>query len=155
MCWYAAYTKPRSEFKALDYFIKSNINAYVPEYTELRQWSDRVKKKRTAAISGYIFFELSKLNYDFINANPFTRNVVKAYGSPVKILDKEILLLKESLSCFTKSNSFEFGDYVKIHNGPFKNKQGIVESFNENKITVLLNSIRVKLSLSSSKVSDV
>jgi transcription antitermination factor NusG len=127
----------------------------VPEYTDLRQWSDRVKKKRTAAISGYIFFELSKLNYGLININPFTRNVVKAYGSPVKILDKEILLLKESLSCFTKSNCFEFGDYVKIYNGPFKNKQGIVESFNENKITVLLNSIRVKLSLSSCKVSVV
>jgi transcription antitermination factor NusG len=127
----------------------------VPEYTDLRQWSDRVKKKRTAAISGYIFFELSKLNYGLININPFTRNVVKAHGSPVKILDKEILLLKESLSCFTKSNCFEFGDYVKIYNGPFKNKQGIVESFNENKITVLLNSIRVKLSLSSCKVSVV
>jgi transcription antitermination factor NusG len=127
----------------------------VPEYTDLRQWSDRIKKKRTAAISGYIFFELSKLNYGLININPFTRNVVKAYGSPVKILDKEILLLKESLSCFTKSNCFEFGDYVKIYNGPFKNKQGIVESFNENKITVLLNSIRVKLSLSSCKVSVV
>ena len=67
MCWYAAYTKPRSEFKALDYFIKNNINAYVPEYTDLRQWSDRIKKKLTAAISGYVFFELSKFNYDLIN----------------------------------------------------------------------------------------
>jgi transcription antitermination factor NusG len=127
----------------------------VPEYTDLRQWSDRIKKKRTAAISGYIFFELSKLNYGLININPFTRNVVKAHGSPVKILDKEILLLKESLSCFTKPNSFEFGDYVKIHNGPFKNKKGIVEFSNENKITVLLNSVRVNLSLSSSKLSVV
>ena len=155
MCWFAAYTKPRSEFKALDYFIKSNINAYVPEYIDLRQWSDRVKKKRTAVISGYVFFELDKLSYDLINSNPYTRNVVKAYGNPVKILDKEILLLKDTLCRFTKQNIFEFGDCVKIHNGPFKNKKGLVESFDGNKITVLLNSIKVKLSLTQAKLSVV
>ena len=153
MCWFAAYTKSRSEFKALDHFAKCGVNAYVPEYTEMRQWSDRIKKARTPAISRYVFFELPKINYDLINLNPFTKNVVKAFGSPIKIKDKEILLLKEALKNYTVDNCFKFGDSVKIENGPFKNKTGKVERVYENQIILLLNTIKIKLSLSSSKVS--
>ena len=48
MCWFAAYTKPRSEFKALDYFSRCKVNAYVPEYSLNRVWSDRTKKTRVS-----------------------------------------------------------------------------------------------------------
>ena len=153
MCWFAAYTKPRSEFKALDYFTKCKINAYVPEYTELKQWSDRLKKTRTPAISGYVFFELSSLSYELLNSNPFTRNIVKSFGDPITIKDKEIRLLKDALKSYTEKKDFQLGDSVKIQSGPFKNKLGTVDDVDENYITVLLNSIKVKLALSSSKLS--
>ena len=152
MCWFAAYTKSRSEFKALNYFTKCGVNAYVPEYTDIRQWSDRIKKVRTPAISRYVFFELPKINYDLINLNPFTRSVVKAFGSPIKIKDQEILSLKEALKNYTVDNCFQFGDSVKIENGPFKNKIGKVDGVSENHIFLLINTIKVRLSLSSSKV---
>ena len=152
MCWFAAYTKSRSEFKALDYFTKCGVNAYVPEYTDIRQWSDRIKKARTPAISRYVFFELPKINYDLVNLNPFTRSVVKAFGSPIKIKDQEILSLKEALKNYTVENRFQYGDSVKIENGPFKNKIGKVDGISENHIFLLINTIKVRLSLSSSKV---
>ena len=152
MCWFAAYTKSRSEFKALDHFTKCGVNAYVPEYTEARQWSDRIKKARTPAISRYVFFELPQINYDLINLNPFTRSVVKAVGSPIKIKDQEILSLKEALKNYTVDNCFQFGDSVKIEFGPFKNKIGKVDGVSENHIFLLINTIKVRLSLSSSKV---
>jgi len=152
MCWFAAYTKSRSEFKALDYFTKCGVNAYVPEYTDIRQWSDRIKKARTPAISRYVFFELPKINYDLINLNPFTRSVVKAFGRPINIKDQEILSLKEALKNYTVDNCFQFGDSVKIENGPFKNKIGKVDGVSENHIFLLINTIKVRLSLSSSKV---
>ena len=155
MCWFAAYTKSRSEFKALDHFTKRGINAYVPEYTDMRQWSDRIKKTRTPAISRYIFFELPKINYDLINLNPYTRSVVKAFGSPIKIKDQEILSLRDALKNYTIDNCFEFGDSVKIENGPFKNKTGKVDGVSENHIILLLNTLKIKLSLSSSKISLV
>ena len=121
----------------------------------MRQWSDRIKKSRNPAISRYVFFELPKIDYDLINLNPFTRNVVKAFGSPIKIKDKEILLLKEALKNYTVDNCFKFGDSVKIENGPFKNKTANVDGVSENHIILLLNNIKIKLSLSSSKVSLV
>ena len=153
MCWFAAYTKPRGEFKALDYFTKCKINSYVPEYVELHQWSDRIKKIRIPAISGYVFFELESLNYDILNSNPFTRNIVKSLGDPVKIKDEEIAFLKNALKKHSLDTTFQYGDSVKIENGPFKNKQGSVDNVNENHITILLNSIKVRLSFCNSKIS--
>ena len=153
MCWYAAYTKPRSEFKALDFFTKHQVNAYVPEYMELRQWSDRLKKTRTTAISGYVFFELESLDYEMLNSNPFTRNIVKSLGAPIIIRNEEIILLKDALRGYTLKKDFQFGDSVKIENGPFKNKLGKIGDVSESYITVVLKSIKVKLALSKSKLS--
>lgn len=153
MCWFAAYTKPRSEFKALDYFTKCGINAYVPEYIKHTKWSDRVKKTRTTAISGYVFFEMTEMNYPLLNMNPFTRNVVKSIGKIVTIKSDEILMLKNALKGYTTKRDFQYGDSVKIGNGPFENKKGEVEGVNDTHITLLLNSIKVKLSLSNSKLS--
>ena len=61
MSWFVAYSKTRNEFKALDFFKKLGVNAYVPAFTEKREWSDRVKKVLVPAISGYVFFETIKL----------------------------------------------------------------------------------------------
>ena len=145
--------KAKGEFKALDYFSKCNINSYVPEYIELRQWSDRIKKTRTPAISGYIFFELESLDYSILNSNPFTRNIVKSLGAPVKIKDQEINFLKQALKVRSRDTKFKYGDSVKVDNGPFKNKLGRVDDVSENYITVLLNSIKVRLSYNDSKIS--
>ena len=155
MCWFAAYTKPCSEFKALGYFDKCKVTAYVPEYLEKKIWSDRIKSVRVPAISSYVFFELDSLNYDLINLNPFVTNVVKAFGQPVKISDSEITLLKNCLKNYTENFDVVTGDSVKIHSGVFKNKQGVVDTIDENYVTLLINSIKLKLSLSSSRLSLV
>ena len=55
MNWFVAYAKTKNEFKALDFFKKTGVNAYVPSYIEKREWSDRVKKILVPAISGYVF----------------------------------------------------------------------------------------------------
>ena len=153
MCWFAAYTKPRSEFKALEYFSRCGVNAYVPEYSEKRAWSDRTKTVRVPAISSYVFFELRALNYDLVNYNPYVKNVVKSLGLPVEISDDEIISLKNCLKNYTESVQIKSGDYVNITAGPFKNKSGIVEKFDENSVTLLISSIKLKLSLSETRLS--
>ena len=79
MSWFAAKTKFKGEFKALDFFKSIGVNSYVPSYKTKRVWSDRIKKVTVPAISGYVFFELSKINYDLVNINPFTKNIVKGH----------------------------------------------------------------------------
>ena len=69
MSWFAAKTKQKGEFKALDFFNSMGINCYVPSYVSKRVWSDRIKKITVPAINGYIFFELNKIDYNLINLN--------------------------------------------------------------------------------------
>ena len=91
MCWFAAKTKKRSEFKAFEFFNSVGVNSYVPSYKTKRIWSDRTKKVTVPAINGYIFFELNKLDYNVLNLNPFTKNIVRNIsGEPAIIKDCEI-----------------------------------------------------------------
>jgi len=154
MSWFVAYTRPRAEFKAQDFYSKMGIVSYVPTFIESRQWSDRLKKVKRPAISGYVFIKLDQLAYELINSNPFTRNVVKNQGVAVKITNHEIDVLKNALDkALTKGADFLFGDLVCIENGPFKNKSGTVELIEKNAIVLLLNKIKVRLSLSNSRLS--
>ena len=41
--WFAAKTKIKREFKALDIFKKIGVKSYVPYYKTKRIWSDRKK----------------------------------------------------------------------------------------------------------------
>ena len=101
-----------------------------------------------------MFIKLAKLEYSLINSNPFTRNLVKNDGVAVEIENKEIDVLKNALEkpLVTKVD-FACGDLVSIQSGPFKNKRGVVELIENNAIVLLLNKVKVKLSLAKSRLS--
>jgi transcription antitermination factor NusG len=155
MCWYVAYSRPRSEFKASDYFNKCGINSYVPSYIENKQWSDRIKKTLVTAISGYVFFETDKLDYSLINTNPFLRNILRKNGKALTIRQEEIQALKEALSGFSVSKEIKLGDDVKILSGAFKNMSGLVDFVDNKSLSVLINSIKITLSLSDTRLKAV
>ena len=152
MSWFVAYSKTRNEFKALDFFKKLGVNAYVPAFTEKREWSDRVKKVLVPAISGYIFFETNKLDYNLVNSNPFLKNVLRRHGKAISICSKEIKTLKEALNGYSESNEIKTGDSVKILSGAFKNRMGLVDCIDSNNLSVLINSIKITLSLADTRL---
>ena len=152
MSWFVAYSKTRNEFKALDFFKKLGINAYVPAYTEKREWSDRVKKVLVPAISGYVFFETTKLDYSLVNSNPFLKNVLRRHGKAISICSKEIETLKEALNSYSVSKEIQTGDSVKILSGVFKNRMGLVDYIDNNNLSVLINSIKITLSLADTRL---
>jgi len=155
MRWFVAHTKSRCEMKANDFFKKNGVESYVPVFEEKRQWSDRTKKIITPAISGYVFFRLEKADYSFINLNPFLRNVVRCFGQAVEIRESEIQTMKDCLKHYTEDLSFSAGDTVKILSGVLKNKNGLVDDVENNFLILLINSIKVKLSLDTTRVVAV
>ena len=155
MCWFAAKTKSRAEFKALEFFNSIGINSYVPSYKTKRIWSDRAKNVVVPAIGGYVFFELNKLNYDILNANPFTKNIVRNIsGKPAVIKDSEIKTLKDQLNGVNINSieNFETGQKIKIQSGPFISKKGIINKISYNKVIISLESINLNLVLNRSSV---
>tara|TARA_Y100001935_G_C17178236_1_gene443744 strand:- start:54 stop:530 length:477 start_codon:yes stop_codon:yes gene_type:complete len=155
MCWFAAKTKRKGEFKAKDFFNSIGVNSYVPSYLTRKVWSDRIKKVTVPAISGYVFFELSKIDFDLINVNPFTKNVVRDIdGLPAVIKDEEIAILKKHLNGESVGNPVNLhrGQKIKVNSGPFIFKKGTVSKIGCNKVIINIDSISINLVISKSSV---
>ena len=155
MSWFAAKTKIKGEFKAKDFFNSVGINSYVPSYSTRKVWSDRIKKVTVPAISGYVFFELPKIDFDLININPFTKNIVRDIdGLPAIIKDEEIVVLKKHLNGEAISNSVKLqrGQKVKINSGPFMFKKGTIDKISCNKVIISIESININLVINTSSV---
>jgi transcription antitermination factor NusG len=155
MNWYAVRTKTKKELLAKDYYSALGVEAYVPTYTTKRAWSDRIKKIKVSAIPGYLFFKLKKMDFDLVNLNPYTTNVVRtSSGKPAVIPPNEIECLKKYLSGSEQTNeSFStIDDVVSVGSGPFCGEIGVVEKFIQNKALVLLKSLNIKLIISTSNL---
>ncbi len=155
MSWFAAKTKQKGEFKALNYFISMGINCYVPSYVTKRVWSDRIKKVTVPAISGYVFFELTKIDFGLINLNPFTKNIVRGIdGLPAIIKNEEITSLKDYFDgkIIDCDVNLIKGQRVKINKGPFIFKKGTVNKISYNKVIISIESININLVLNKSSV---
>ncbi len=155
MSWFAAKTKNKGEFKALYFFESMGVNSYVPSYKTKRVWSDRVKNVTVPAIRGYIFFELTKINYQLVNINPFTKNIVCGLnGMPAIIRDVEINTLKKYLNgdyLGSPSDLIE-GQKIKINSGPFIFKKGTINKISCNKVVVNIEAMNMSLVLNKSSV---
>ena len=155
MGWYAAKTKQKGEFKALNFFNSMGINCYVPSYVTKRVWSDRIKKVTVPAISGYVFFELAKIDFRLINLNPFTKNIVRDInGLPAIIKNEEITTLKDYFDgkLIDYDVNLVKGQRVKINTGPFIFKKGTINKISYNKVFINIDSININLILNKSSV---
>ena len=155
MNWYAVKTKTKKELLAKDYYSAIGIEAYVPTYTTKRVWSDRVKKIKVSAIPGYLFFKLNKIDFDLVNLNPYTTNVVRtSSGKPAVIPPNEIECLRKYLAGSKQTNEsfLTVDDVVSVSLGPFCSEIGVIEKFIQNKALVLLKSLNIKLIISTSSV---
>ena len=155
MNWYAVRTKTKKELLAKDYYSTLGVEAYVPTYTTKRVWSDRIKKIKVSAIPGYLFFKLDKIDFDLLNLNPYTTNIVRtSSGKPAVIPNNEIECLKKYLSGSEQTNEsfLTVDDIVSVGSGPFCSEIGVVEKFIQNKALVLLKSLNIKLIVSTSNL---
>lgn len=152
MNWYAVRTRPKKEVLASNYYSSLGIEAYVPLYTKRKIWSDRIKKTKTCAIPGYLFFKLKKIDFDLVNLNPYTTNVVRtSLGRPAVIPQNEIESLRKYLSGNEEKieGAFSVSDIVSVGSGAFCSESGIIEKFIQNKALVLLKSLNIKLVVST------
>ena len=155
MNWFAAKTKQKGEFKALNFFNSIGINCYVPSYVTKRVWSDRIKKVTVPAISGYVFFELPKIDFGLINLNPFTKNVVRDIeGKPAIITNEEITSLRDYFDgkLIASDVNLVKGQRVKINKGPFIFKKGTINKMSYNKVIISIESMNINLVLNKSSV---
>ena len=80
---------------------------------------------------------------------------MRRFGKEVEVKNSEIEAMKTCLKNYTKEALFCPGDSVKIMSGCLKNKKGIVEAIEGSFLTLLINSIKVKISLNHNQLKAV
>jgi len=140
--WYALYTKPRHEFKALEQLNGINIETYLPTITIVRLWSDRKKKITEPLFKSYIFIYANEVERN----NAVTRDAVLKTiffdGKPAVIPEREIEDLKRLLESPEKIEVFNGivrGAIVKIESGPFEGIEGIVNSISKDESSLSIS----------------
>jgi transcriptional antiterminator RfaH len=149
-CWYVVYTRPRHEKKIYNQLLLDNIDAYLPLYTTLRQWSDRKKKVSEPLFSCYLFVRITpKEYYDVLNV-PGVVRYITFEGKAVVMREEQIQTIKNLLE-----NKFELeetpedlleGTKVEIVAGPLSGVKGeLAEYANKKRVIIRIEEINKSL----------
>ena len=102
-----------------------------------------------------MFFELPRIDFNLINLNPFTKNIVRDIGGiPAVIKDEEIAALKDYFNGKLTPSDFNLvqGQRIKINSGPFVFKKGTVNKISCNKVIINIDSMNINLVINKSSI---
>ncbi len=155
--WFAFYTKPHHEFKAQKQFEALEINYYLPTIEVVKHWKDRKKKIVEPLFRSYIFVYGDEKERLIALQQPSIVRTICFNGKPSIIPDYQIenlkIMLEKSPEVFI-TNQIEYGDSVKVIDGPFKGIIGKVKVISKEKwlaisIDLLQRSVLVRLPVES------
>jgi transcription antitermination factor NusG len=141
--WYAAYTKSRTEKKALERLTEAGFEAYLPILRKRRQWSDRIKWVEEPLIRSYIFIRINEKDYyDAINTPGLVCYVTfegKAAPIPDWQIDALKMLMHQGAELEVTSERFTPGEKIIVVSGTLVGMQGeLVEYRGRKKVLVRL-----------------
>ncbi len=151
--WFALYTKPRHEFKALEQLKEIEIETYLPTITLTKQWSDRKKKVTEPLFKSYIFIHSNEVERNKALTREAIIKTIYFNGKPAVIPEQEMESIKKMLESPEKIHVFSGivkGVIVKIESGPFEGIEGIVNtvSDSENTLSVSIQLLNRTVSVS-------
>jgi len=144
--WYAAYTKPRNEKKALERLLAAGIETYLPIQRRLKQWSDRKKMVEEPLFRSYIFVRITQKDYyNVLNTYGVVRYVTfegKAVPIPNNQIDLIKNLLEQNVEIEAVEESLEPGTRVEVKFGSLIGLMGeLIEHKGKQKVVVRLEHI--------------
>ena len=137
--WFALYTKPRHEFKALEQLKEIEIETYLPTIKVTKQWSDRKKKITEPLFKSYIFICSNEKERNRALTREAVIKTIYFDGKPAVIPEQEIGSIRKMLDSPEKIqvfNGIANGVIVKIDSGPFEGIEGIVNSISDDENTL-------------------
>lgn len=143
--WIAAYTRPKSEKKAVVELAKSGIETYVPIQTQIREWSDRRKKVEIVVIPMILFAKVAVEDILTVKKHPLIINVLGYPGTkrPANIPENQIInlkyMLKDADSPVTFiEHPFNLTNTVRVTRGNLIGLIGKVERITESKAKLVV-----------------
>ena len=105
---------------------------FLPVYTALRRWSDRVKELSLPLFPGYLFLRGGCGQQLPILATLGVAGVVGFAGVPAVVSDMEIESVRRALAEGARIEPHPFlncGDWVRVKGGPLEGLEGILSQF--------------------------
>jgi transcriptional antiterminator RfaH len=139
--WYAIYTRPRFEKKAVRYLEERHINSYLPLVKTLRKWSDRNKLVELPLFASYVFVKVDNTEYPHVLNGPGIVRYVCFEGKAVEIPESQIENIRWILSTDVKTEvvdeSIPQGSLIEIIKGPLIGLRAEMITYN-NKSRILV-----------------
>jgi transcription antitermination factor NusG len=129
--WYAVQTRARHEKKVDTQLREKGIEAFLPLWSEMHQWSDRQRLVHQPLFSGYVFVHIAETPLERKNvlSTPGVCWFVGNRGMGLPIPDKQIQDVQTVLSSEVPFSPFPFihvGQRVRIRGGCLDGIEGIL-----------------------------
>jgi transcriptional antiterminator NusG len=127
--WYVLRVKARHERIAAEELRREGFDPFVPTYTDIRQWSDRVKRIELLLIPGYVFCRFLLENRIAILKTPGVTSIVSFGDQPASVSDEEMSWLRSIVASGLPARPCSYlqaGDRVRIEKGCLEGVSGIL-----------------------------
>ena len=148
MAWYLIKTSHRKTISAMDFYNSIGVVCYVPVS---KVTLSATKEIRKPFLSGYIFVQFqSKINYDLVNLNPYTNDVIVVNSKPIEIPQSQMQIMINHVESIYNNDHFanlSKGDLFKVNHGKLQGVSGTVVEIRNNKIYLNIESLSAKLEI--------
>ena len=155
--WRALYTRPRWEKKVNLLLRDKGVESYCPLNKVRRKWSDRMKTVEEPLFKSYVFVRIGKSEMSTIRMTNGVVNFVYWLGKPAVIKDREIETIQKFLGEYkhveARPINIQPHSKVRIQNGAFMDKEGVVKRLLSNKVEVIIESIGFRLTAFADKTT--
>lgn len=155
MPWFVLYTKSRKEKVVAEKLRARHIDVYCPLIKAKRNWSDRMKIVEEPLFRSYCFVNLKEHERANVFGVPGVVRYLFWQKKAAIVRDCEIDAIKIMLNEIDHNQitikAFELGDRMTIGSGSFAERSGSIIRQQGKIITVLLDSLQLKITVDTSK----
>lgn len=146
MKWYAAYTKPRAEKKALKRLESAGVKCFLPLKKERRKWSDRLKTIQKPLFTSYIFVNTDEHLINKAKIDGDLVAFIKFEGKVVSIPDEQIEKIRRIIETIDNpeviANDIKPGQLIEIIAGSLIGMKGeLIRHQGNHKVLIRLKEI--------------
>jgi transcription antitermination factor NusG len=154
--WYALQVWTRKESVIATELEAKGFECFLPMYTSVRQWSDRVKQVELPLFPGYLFCRFEPNNRRPLVVTPGVLQIVGVGKSPAPLDDAEITGLQAAADSGLPRQPWPYlsaGTRVKVVHGNLSGLEGILINFKGNhrvvlSVSLLQRSVALEVDLS-------
>lgn len=152
-CWYALQVRPRHEKITAWALRNKGFEDFLPLYTAVRRWSDRMKEVEEPLFTRYVFCRFGLEDKLAILTTPGVNSIVGIGKNPMPVEPNEMSALQAIVRSGAPAVPWPFlrvGETVRIDAGPLSGLEGILLDFRNQRrlivsVTLLQRAVAVEV----------